>query len=71
MTTGVCAYQNQKQDNTHSILSPMIVRPHLQLNFDPEQFAQMLLVESLGQGQIHFCGICAPNRRRPCWDHPA
>ena len=37
MTSGVCAYQ--EQDNTHSILSPMIVRLHLQLKFDPEPCA--------------------------------
>jgi len=52
MTTEVCAYQ--KQHNSHSILSPMIVRLHMQLNCDPEPFAQMLPVESLEQGQIHL-----------------
>jgi len=46
----------------------MIVRLHLQLDFDPESFAQMLLVESLGQGQIHLRGL---NRRRQCRVHPA
>jgi len=66
MTTGVCAYQ--KQHNTHSILSAMIVRLHLQLYFDPESSVQMLLVESLGQGQIHLRAL---NRQRQCRVHPA
>jgi len=46
----------------------MIVRLHLQLDVDPESFAQTLLVESFGQGQIHLRVL---NRQRQCRVYPA